>query len=151
ELAVGTLDGGVTWSTSVPVGSAGLVDEHVRGDPPSAAELAALRTAAATAFASVRPPPADLALAVGGSATTMHRLCGAVLDEAALDAALGAVTAGPCEEVARRHALDAERVRLLPGGLVVLEQATRILGAPLAVSRGGLREGIILSAIDQER
>ena len=150
ELAVGTVDGGVAWSTSVPVGS-GLVDEHVRGDPPTAAELAALRAAAAAAFATVRPPPSDLALAVGGSATSMHRLCGAVLDPPGLDAALGAVTAGPCEEVARRHALDPERVRLLPGGLAVLEQAARILGTPLAVSRGGLREGIILSAIDQER
>jgi exopolyphosphatase/guanosine-5'-triphosphate,3'-diphosphate pyrophosphatase len=151
ELAVGTVDGGVAWSTSVPVGSAELVDEHVRGDPPAAAEVAALRAAAAAAFAAVRPPPADLALAVGGSATSMHRLCGAVLDAPGLGAALAAVTAGPCAEVARRHALDPERVRLLPGGLAVLEQAARILGTPLAVSRGGLREGIILSAIDQER
>lgn len=151
ELAVGTVDGGVAWLRSVPVGSARLVDEHVRGDPPAAAELAALRAGAAAAFAAVRPPPAGLALAVGGSATSMRRLCGATLDAPGLAAALAAVTAGPCAEVAARHGLDPERVRLLPGALAVLEQAARVLATPLALSRGGLREGIILSAIDREQ
>ena len=152
ELAIGTIAGGVVWSTSVAVGSADLVDAHIRGDPPTAAELAAVRAGAAAAFARVRPPPpAELGLAVGGSATSMHRLCGAVLDPSTLAAALAAVSAGPCEDIARRHALDPERVRLLPGGLAVLEQVARTLGTSLAVSRGGLREGIILSAIDEER
>jgi len=45
--------------------------------------------------------------------------------------------------VARRHDLDAERVRLLPGGLAVLEEAVRAFGVPLQVAGGGLREGVI--------
>jgi exopolyphosphatase/pppGpp-phosphohydrolase len=53
--------------------------------------------------------------------------------------------------VAASHNLDPERVRLLPGALAVLEQAALALQAPLSVSRGGLREGIILSAMDEER
>ncbi len=148
ELAVGTLEGGVRWAASVPVGSGTLVDTHVRGDPPGAAELAALHEHAAGAFADLAPPRPDLALAVGGSATSLRRLCGARLDPAALRAALATATEGPCAQVAADHDLDPERVRLLPGALAVLEQAAAAFGAPLEVARGGLREGIILEAID---
>lgn len=150
ELAVGTLDAGVTWSRSIPVGSGTLVDAHLHADPPTPAELAALREHAAGAFADLDPPQPQLALVVGGSATSVHRMCGAVLDPPALHAALRAVTAGPRDEVALRHDLDPERVRLLPGALAVLEQAAAAFAAPLGVSRGGLREGIILAAIDEE-
>jgi exopolyphosphatase/guanosine-5'-triphosphate,3'-diphosphate pyrophosphatase len=142
---------GVRWWTSVPVGSGTLVDAHLRGDPPGPDEIAALREHAVGAFADVAPPRPDLALAVGGSATSLCRLCGDRLDPAALGHALEVVTAAPVAEVARARDLDPERVRLLPGALAVLEQAATALGAPLRVARGGLREGIILSAIDERR
>jgi exopolyphosphatase/guanosine-5'-triphosphate,3'-diphosphate pyrophosphatase len=151
EMAVGTLDGGVTWWASIPVGSGTLVDAHLRGDPPGLDELEALREHAEGAFADVRPPHPELALAVGGSATSLHRLCGAMLDPAALRRVLDLVSGAPCAEIARAHDLDPERVRLLPGALAVLEQAASALGAPLRVARGGLREGIILSAMDERR
>src|SRR5215212_6636558 len=79
ELAVGTLGGGVEWVVSLPVGSGVLADAHLHADPPAPAELASLRAAAAAAFAGVRPPAADLAVAVGGSATSLRRLVGPVL------------------------------------------------------------------------
>src|SRR5688572_942467 len=43
EIAVGTLETGVSWSASVPVGSGILADAYLRSDPPGRAELAALR------------------------------------------------------------------------------------------------------------
>jgi len=149
ELAVGTLAGGVTWSTSVPVGSGTLVDAHLRGDPPAPEELEAMREHAAGAFADLAPPRPQLALAVGGSASSLRRLCGERLEPDTLRMALMRATAGPCAQVAAVHGLDPERVRLMPGALAVLEQAAGAFGAPLEVARGGLREGIILAAIDR--
>jgi exopolyphosphatase/guanosine-5'-triphosphate,3'-diphosphate pyrophosphatase len=151
ELAVGTAAEGVRWWRSVPVGSGTLCDTHLRGDPPTAQELRALREHAAGAFADLSAPPVDHALAVGGSATSLRRLCGAELDAGSLERALEHVTSAPCAQVAAERDLDPERVRLLPGALAVLEQAAAALQAPLSVSRGGLREGIILSAMDEER
>lgn len=148
ELAVGTLAGGVEWWTSAPVGSGTLCDAHLRGDPPQPAELAALRAHAAGALRDVRPPRPDLALAVGGGATSLRRLAGARLDAAALGAAVDALVAAPAAEVARRHRLDPERVRLLPGALAILERAVAALGAPLSVACGGLREAVVLEALD---
>jgi exopolyphosphatase/guanosine-5'-triphosphate,3'-diphosphate pyrophosphatase len=145
ELAIGVPGEGVTWATSIPVGSGVLADTHLRLDPPSGAEIDALRHAARAAFAGLEPPHADLAVAVGGSATSLARLAGPVLDAEALGAALLAVVADRGEVVARRHALDPERVRLLPAGLAILAQAARVIGAPLAVAQGGLREGVLLS------
>jgi exopolyphosphatase/guanosine-5'-triphosphate,3'-diphosphate pyrophosphatase len=151
ELAVGTVAEGVRWWRSVPVGSGTLCDTHVRSDPPTAQELRALREHAAGAFADLSAPRVDHALAVGGSATSVRRLCGAALNPGALRAALALVTSAPSAQIAAERDLDPERVRLLPGALAVLEHAAAALQAPLSVSRGGLREGIILEAMDEER
>ncbi|HEY8637818.1 MAG TPA: hypothetical protein VIL64_01160 [Solirubrobacteraceae bacterium] len=143
ELAVGTLDEGVTWIASLEIGSGGLADRHLRSDPPAGEELGALRAEAAEAFAGIAAPHPNLAVAVGGSATSLGRLVGPCLDAPALRDALDLIVSAPAAEVARRHDLDAERVRLLPGGLAVLEEAVRAFGVPLQVAGGGLREGVI--------
>jgi exopolyphosphatase/guanosine-5'-triphosphate,3'-diphosphate pyrophosphatase len=46
--------------------------------------------------------------------------------------------------VASRFGLDADRVRLLSAGLLILQAAAERFGAPLEVGRGGLREGLLL-------
>jgi exopolyphosphatase/guanosine-5'-triphosphate,3'-diphosphate pyrophosphatase len=148
ELVVGTVAGGVRWWASIPIGSGTLVDAHLHGDPPGPQELAALREHAIVAFADIDPPRPDLALAVGGSATSLRRLCGDELDPRVLHGALEVVTAAPAAQVARARDLDPERVRLLPGALAVLEQAGTAFGAPLRVARGGLREGVILQELE---
>jgi exopolyphosphatase/guanosine-5'-triphosphate,3'-diphosphate pyrophosphatase len=149
EVAVGRVPGGVEWWRSLPVGSGTLCDAHVRADPPRREDLDAMRAHAAGAFADVSPPRVQLALAVGGSATSLRKLCGpGALDPAAFGRLLDAVTAAPCAQVAAERGLDPERVRLLPGALAVLEQTAAVLQAPLSVSRGGLREGIILTDMD---
>ena len=50
-------------------------------------------------------------------------------------------------EVARRFDLDPERVRLLPGGILIFDELTQKLGRSLAIATGGLREGVILEAL----
>ncbi len=47
----------------------------------------------------------------------------------------------------RRLELHPERVRLLPAGMLLLDAAAGVLGAPLQVARGGLREGVLLEAL----
>jgi exopolyphosphatase / guanosine-5'-triphosphate,3'-diphosphate pyrophosphatase len=145
ELVAGTAAGGVSWFVSVRVGSGVLTERHVAGDPPTAAELAALRAAADAAFAGVRAPRAASVYAVGGSATSLRQLCGDELTPRTLEAALSVVAAHPVRDAASGLSLARERVRLLPAGLVLLRAAAEAFGGvPLDIARGGLREGVLL-------
>jgi exopolyphosphatase / guanosine-5'-triphosphate,3'-diphosphate pyrophosphatase len=67
-----------------------------------------------------------------------------VLTDEALERAMGRLCGAPAAEVARELNLAAERIRLLPAGILVLEAAARRLGKPLRIGRGGLREGVLL-------
>jgi exopolyphosphatase / guanosine-5'-triphosphate,3'-diphosphate pyrophosphatase len=146
ELVTGTVRGGVSWFASLPVGSGVLTERHVSSDPPTAKELAALRAAADAAFATVRPPRCVCAYAVGGSATSIRRLCGDELTPRSLEAAIAVVSAHPVREAAAGLSLARERVRLLPAGLVLLRAAAEAFGGlALEVARGGLREGVVLA------
>jgi exopolyphosphatase/pppGpp-phosphohydrolase len=42
-------------------------------------------------------------------------------------------------------------VRLLPAGILVLEAMSDLLGRPLRIARGGLREGVILELGEGKR
>ena len=86
----------------------------------------------------------DAAVAVGGSAASLRRLVGAVLEPEALQRALRVLSDAPAAEVAERFALDPQRVRLLPAGMLILDAAAQCLGCPLLIGRGGLREGVLL-------
>ena len=50
-----------------------------------------------------------------------------------------------------RVALDAERVRLLPAGILVLEALSDLIELPLRIARGGLREGVLLELVEGRR
>jgi exopolyphosphatase/guanosine-5'-triphosphate,3'-diphosphate pyrophosphatase len=144
ELVCGTVAGGPEWTRCVPLGSGLLAARRLHGDPPSAAQLAAARVDARAAFAAVELPPPQAALAVGGSATSLRLLCGAVLDDEALERALALLLAGPVARVAQELGLHPERVRMLPAGLLLLREAGAAMGGPLTVAQGGLREGVLL-------
>ena len=147
ELVVGTLADGVSWSASFRVGSGFLAEAYLHSDPPSAAELHKVREHVAGVFEGLDAPRPPVAYAVGGSAGSLRRLVGAVLDPDTLERGLRVLSATPSADVARRFELDPERVRLLPAGMLILEEASRLLGAPLRIGRGGLREGVILEEI----
>lgn len=142
QIVVGTCGGGATWSVSLPLGSGDLAAAYLRGDPPDAAELAALRAAVDETLAGVAIPPVERALAVGGSATSLRRLAGERLDPAALERALATLVARPAGDVAEQLRIAPERARLLPAGIVVLAAMAGRVG-PLDVARGGLREGVL--------
>ena len=144
EVAIGTVEDGVRWWRSFRLGSGQLADHHLRSDPPAAGELQAMRAHAAGVFADLRIEPPEAAVAVGGSAASLRRLVGAVLEPESLQRALHTLCGAPADEVAERFTLDPQRVRLLPAGLLILDAAGQKLGCPLIIGNGGMREGVLL-------
>lgn len=147
EIAIGTVAGGVDWSETFRVGSGVLTEAYVRSDPPAPAELEAVRRHVAGAFEGLEPPPVERAVAVGGSATSLRRLVGAELSHEALERGIRVLCTREVDEVARRFELDPRRVRLLPAGILTLEQVSDQLGHPLTIGGGGLREGVIIEMV----
>jgi exopolyphosphatase/guanosine-5'-triphosphate,3'-diphosphate pyrophosphatase len=88
-----------------------------------------------------------VAVAVGGSATSLGRVAGPVLDAAGLERALRALTRESASAVAERFLIDPQRARLLPAGLLILQGVSRLLEAVVHVGRGGIREGVLLEAL----
>lgn len=146
ELIVGDPPRAIAWWVSVPVGSGTLAARWLASDPPSSRELAAARADVAAALGRVEPPRPQRTVAVGGSATSLGRLAGTRLDEAALGRALALLSAEPADVVAPRFGIDPRRARLLPAGLLILQGFVRRLGGTVSVGRGGIREGVLLEA-----
>ncbi len=147
ELVVGAVPDRIRWWRSLALGSGAIADRWLCSDPPSAEQLMAARAAVAGALADCRPPRPALAVAVGGSATSLARVAGPVLDPAALRRALALLTSAPAIEIAGRFQIDVRRAALLPAGVLILEAVGTLVGATLRVGRGGIREGVLLEAL----
>ncbi len=147
EVVVGAAPDQVGWWASVPIGSGALTDHCLHSDPPGPAELESARHEVAAALAGLAPPCPEVAVAVGGSATSLGRVAGPVLDTRSLERALTVLTAESAAAVAERFLIDAQRARLLPAGLLILQGASRLLEATIQVGRGGIREGVLLEAV----
>ena len=148
EVITGTVSEGVDKVFSWPVGSGNLADELIENDPPSAAEIRKVRDEIDDLFADADVPEVAQAVAVGGSATSLRRLVGAVLEYETLERGIRVLASDPAAEVARRFELDPTRVRILPTGVLLLEKISELLGTPLQIGKGGLREGIVLDMLN---
>lgn len=148
ELVCGTLAGGVSWSVSFRVGSS-LADHYLTTDPPALADLDRLRQHIAGVFEGLDAPRPRVVYAVGGSATSLRKLVGAVIDHETLQRGVRLLAEMPANEVARKFELHLERVRLLPAGMLLLDAAADVLGAPMQIAKGGLREGVLLDDLDR--
>jgi exopolyphosphatase/guanosine-5'-triphosphate,3'-diphosphate pyrophosphatase len=147
EIAIGTNAGGVRASSSFRIGSGFLADAYLHDDPPSVSQLQSVRAHVSGTFEGFSLPTPELAVGVGGSSTSLRRLVGGVLDHESLERGLRILATLPSEAVARAFEVEAERVRLLPAGMLVLEEISDRLGRPLMIGRGGLREGVILELL----
>jgi exopolyphosphatase/guanosine-5'-triphosphate,3'-diphosphate pyrophosphatase len=136
----------VRWSTSFAVGSGDLADRWLRSDPPSESELHDADARVREALAGIDVPQPAEAVAVGGTATSLRLFAGAVLDSAVFARSLRLLATERAAVISARFGLDVDRVRLLPAGLLILRAASELLGAPLQIGRGGLREGVLLEA-----
>jgi exopolyphosphatase/guanosine-5'-triphosphate,3'-diphosphate pyrophosphatase len=148
EVILGTVPGGAETVRSWRVGSGVLADELIASDPPSAAEIRRVRDRIEDIFEGVEIEHPSQAVAVGGSATSLRRLVGAVLEYETLERGIRVLSADPAAEVARRFELDPQRVRILTTGVLLLEKVSELLGQPLQIGKGGLREGVILDLLN---
>jgi exopolyphosphatase / guanosine-5'-triphosphate,3'-diphosphate pyrophosphatase len=148
EVILGTVSGGVEEVLSWQVGSGALADRLISSDPPSAAELRKVRDRIEDIFKGVEVAQPTQAVAVGGSATSLRRLVGAVLEYETLERGIRVLAGEPAADVARRFELDPERVRILSTGVLLLEKLSELLGQPLQIGKGGLREGVVLDLLN---
>lgn len=147
EVTVGTIAGGVRRVHSFAIGSGALTEDVITGDPPGPGEIRKLRERIEEFFAGVDLERPDQAVAVGGSATSLRRLVGAVLEYETLERGVRVLTGEPAAAVARKFELDPRRVEVLAAGILLLEQLSQMLGRPLQIGKGGLREGVILETL----
>src|SRR5665811_319130 len=148
ELILGTVQGGVREVRSWRVGSGALADELIASDPPSATEIRKIRDRIEDVFEGTEIARPAQAVAVGGSATSLRKLVGAVLEYETLERGIRVLSGEPAAEVGRRFELDPVRVRILPTGVLLLEKLSELLGQPLQIGKGGLREGVVLDQLN---
>ena len=150
EIVFGALQKGVRSVHSFKIGSGSLTDDFLSSDPPSAAEIRGLRDHVATFFDGIEMERPKQAVAVGGSASSLRMLVGAVLEYETLERAIRVLTGHPIAAVAKRFELDPRRVHLLPAGVLLLEKISELLSCPLKIGKGGLRDGVILDLLARE-
>ena len=141
QIAVGSIVGVPAWTASIDLGSLRLARRCLRDDPPSGPDLRASRIAVRTALAPLTVPPPREALATGGTARALKKLVGATLGPEQLEEALSLLSARPSREISTRIPVPEWRTKLMPAGAVILSEVQRLLGQPLVVARGGVREG----------
>jgi exopolyphosphatase / guanosine-5'-triphosphate,3'-diphosphate pyrophosphatase len=149
QIAVGTTQHGPAWLRSVDLGSLRLSARVPCSDPPTKEELSVTRSHAEKAFARLTPPLPTEAIAVGGTARAAKKLVGRTLGPVELREALRLLRKSPAKEIAGLYGVEVWRARALPAGVAILIEVQARLGVPLAVGRGGLREGLALELLDQ--
>jgi exopolyphosphatase/pppGpp-phosphohydrolase len=137
EIAVGHPGTDPEWIESVDLGSVRLTTRG--GD---------FRAEAAAALASVVPPQVDAALVVGGSARAARRLVGAELGPSELAEAIAIAEKSTPRQLSRAYGVDRARAEIVPAGLAMLAEVQKLLGVPLHVCSGGIREGAVLASLD---
>jgi exopolyphosphatase/guanosine-5'-triphosphate,3'-diphosphate pyrophosphatase len=148
EIILGTIADGVETVKSFQIGSGAITDEFIASDPPSPSEIRKLRDHIDDFFGGIEVSKPDQAVAVGGSATSLRTLVGSVLEYETLERGVRVLAGDSVEDVAKRFELDPRRVRILPAGVLLLEKLSELLGQPLQIGKGGLREGIILDLLN---
>jgi len=140
-------------AVGLPLGAARLTQDLVKADPPSLAEIEALRREVARRMdAAPEASPTEI-VAVGGTATNLLRLLPTTTVDQALTrrriaVALAMLTVERSAEAATRHVIRPERARILPAGAVIIDAILERYGADrLRVSEAGIREGAILAAL----
>ena len=151
EIIFGSVAGGVDDVMSWSIGSGNIADELIEGDPPSASEIRRIRDRVEDEFDGVKiENMPDQVVAVGGSATSLRRIVGVVLEYETLERGIRVLCGDPAAEVARQFELDPLRVKILPTGVLILEKLSELLGQPLQIGKGGIREGIVLDMLNGE-
>lgn len=163
EIIVGDAGGTVERAVSLDVGSVRLTERHIRADPPTGAELEAVRADAQAALATVPAGPLSgtpTLVGVAGTVTTLAalvrdvtpydgaRVHGARISGAEVVAITSRLAALPLAARRQLPALDPARADVIVAGSVLIEEilawAAKVAGAPvdLIASDRGVRWGL---------
>jgi exopolyphosphatase / guanosine-5'-triphosphate,3'-diphosphate pyrophosphatase len=142
EIAFGSSRGDPDWVDSLDIGSLRLTRRFFEDERSSPSAVQAARVEVRRLLAEVEEPAPEGALATGGSARGLRRLVGRTLDADALERAIELMTGRTAAKIARKHGLELRRARTLLAGAIILAEVQAKLGVPLAVARGGMREGL---------
>lgn len=151
-----TTDGArVVSAVSVPIGAVRLTERHLRGDPPTAAEIAALHADIDGRLAALDLPRGVPVVGTAGTATTMAALelalatydpaavTGLRLSPAAVAGLEARLLAAP---VAARRALTGmvrERADVVAAGVAIFARVVARVGAPVMITCDrGIRWGV---------
>jgi len=133
------------------LGSARLTDRFVSHDPPTSAEVDAMRAFAREAVDDAPDARPDEIVAVGGTASNLLKVLPAAAADrmltreriAEVQAILAAETAAVASE---RHLVNPIRARILPAGAAIMDAILERYGVErIRVSEAGVREGTILA------
>ncbi len=134
------------------IGSDRLTRSHVRDDPATDDEIAAMLAAAdALLRDAIDARPSEIVI-VGGTASNLLKVTSSgtadpLITRARLAEALANLTMTPSAATAERYLINPTRARILPAGAVIVDALMRRYGVSrLRVSEAGLREGAILVA-----
>ena len=150
EIILGTVSGGVREVRSFKIGSGAVAEEFLTNDPPvggrDARRCATTSTTSSTGSRSISRPRRSPSAA---ARPRCGRWSGRCSSTRPWSARCGCSPATPIAEVAKRFELDPRRVRILPAGVLILEKLSELLGQPLQIGKGGLREGVILDLLQR--
>ncbi len=138
-------------SIGIRLGGARLTAAFGGSDPPTSAEIDAMRSEAVRVIGAAPQVEAAELIAVGGTASNLVKVLPAAaldrrLDRPRLEAALEVLRSEPSSSAAERHAINPTRARLLPAGSLIIEAILGHLGIDeLTVSEAGVREGTVLA------
>jgi exopolyphosphatase/guanosine-5'-triphosphate,3'-diphosphate pyrophosphatase len=138
-------------AVGVRAGAASLIRGYASGDPPTLAELAALRAVAALAVDTApMSRPAEVIL-VGGTASNLLKIVpdGRLtrrLTTADLATAFGVVAGHSAEALVERFLVRPARARILGAGAAIVEAIMVRYGVgEVRVADGGVREGTVVA------
>jgi exopolyphosphatase/guanosine-5'-triphosphate,3'-diphosphate pyrophosphatase len=138
-------------ATGLSIGSARLTDRFVAHDPPTEAEVMAMRAIAREAVEGTLEASPAAIVAVGGTASNLRKVLlssglDADLNRDAIAEALAILGAQPAALTAERYGIRPTRARILAAGAVILDAILERYGvSSLRVSEAGIREGTILA------
>ena len=133
------------------IGATRLTDALVSHDPPTAAELAAVRAAADRVLATAPGGRPSRAVVVGGTGSNLARVAAVaggaeVITLERLAALVEELLDGPAETVAGRFGIRPTRARVLPAGAAIAAALAERYGLDRLVVQGeGIREGTVLA------
>ena len=137
------------------VGAVGLTSRHIAHDPPTAAEIDALRGAATDAIASAPDAAPDEIVVVGGTGSNLIKLvpasragATAALGRPDLAAAMARVARLPAAAIAEAYGVRPIRAAILGAGAALVGAILDRYGHDaVRVADRGIREGTILATL----